>query len=215
MVPVGPHYPSPMDGAPLSHTRARLLRMRWRRAGAWLWPSFVALTVVDAAVGHLLPPVGSSETLVAAGLLGLVANLLGVILLARPMGWLVRHVRHDVPAFIARDYGGTVVVLAVTSTLAIVGLVHRPLIQARHRATQDAIARAQAWIGDRAPPEFRRNLQYVSLLAIQSDTIYRACVPSLDRTKSYCVIVDRSRPFAHSVRFSGYESNSVMGAGTG
>ena len=76
---------------------------------------------------------------------------------------------------------------------------------------QDAIARAQAWIGDRAPDEFRRNLQFVSLLAIQAGTIYRACVPNVDGTQSYCVIVNRSMPFEHSVRFSGYEPNSVAG----
>lgn len=207
-----------MDGARpawLSRTRARYVRMRWRRTGAWLWPSFVALIVVDGVVGHLLPPAGTTQTLYAAALLGLVVNVIAVILLSRPLGMLLRRVRPEVPTVVARDYAGTCVVFVVAASLLIVGLAHRPQIEARQRETADAIARAQAWIGDRAPDTFRRNLQFVSLLAIVPGTIYRACVPSLDGKRSYCVIVNRDLPFQNSVTFSGYEPNSVLDAGTG
>jgi hypothetical protein len=204
-----------MDSARRSEARARLVRMRWRRAGAWLWPSFILFTLADAAVGHLLPPAGAGESLAAGALLGLVANLLAVLLLARPIGMLLRRVRGDLPAIVARDYGGTVAVLAVTAVVAIAGLAHRSAIQASERAVQDAIVRAQAWIGDRAPGEFRRNLRLVNLLAIQPGSIYRACVPNAAATKSYCVIVNRALPFERSVTFAGYEPNSVLGAGTG
>jgi hypothetical protein len=203
-----------MDSAPLSHARARLVRLRWRRAGAWLWPSFVLLTIADAAIGHGLPPAGSTETLFAAALLGLVLNVLGVLLLSRPIGWALRRARPELPRFVARDYAGTFVVMAVTGALLLAGAMHRPAIQAERRAMQDAIVRAQAWIGDRAPDEFRRNLEFVSVLAIQGGTIYRACVPNVQNTKSYCVIVDRTKPFDQSVRFSGYEPNATLASGT-
>jgi hypothetical protein len=203
-----------MDGARLSHTRARLVRLRWRRAGAWLWPSFIVFTVADGVIGHGLPPAGSTESLTAAALLGLVLNLLGVLLLSRPLGWLLRRARRDLPTIVARDYGGTLVVLALTATLVLLGVIHRPAIRASQHAMQDAIARAQAWIGDRAPDEFRRNLQVVSLFAIQAGTVYRACVPNVQSTKNYCVIVDRSQPLGQSVRFSGYEPNSTLASGT-
>ena len=200
-----------MDGA----RPAWLIRMRWRRAGAWLWPSFVVLIVVDGVVGHLLPPAGTTETFVAAALLGLVLNVIAVILLSRPLGMLLRRFRRDMPGVVARDYAGTLVVFAVSAILLTAGVAHRPAIQARQRDSGDAIARAQAWIGDRAPDEFRRNLQFVSLLAIQPGTIYRACVPSVDGKRSYCVIVNRKLPFQRSVTFSGYEPNSVLAAGAG
>jgi hypothetical protein len=203
-----------MASGRLSDTRARLVRLRWRRAGAWLWPSFIALTVADAVIGHTLPPAGSTESLTAAALLALVLNLLGVLFLSRPLGWALRRARPDLPNVVARDYGGTIVVLVLTATLVMVGLVHRPAIQASHRAMQDAIVRAQGFIGDRAPDDFRRNLQFVSLLAIQAGTIYRACVPNVENTKNYCVIVDRSKPFDRSVRFSGYEPNATLASGT-
>jgi len=203
-----------MDGARLSDARARLVRMRWRRAGAWLWPTFIVLIVADAVIGHALPPAGGTETLFAAALLALVANLLAVLFLSRPLGALLRRWRPDLPTVVARDYAGTTAVLGVTVVIAVLGVTHRGAIEASQRATQDAIARAQAWIGDRAPDQFRRNLQVVSLLVIQPGTIYRACVPNAAGTQSYCVIVNRDLPFARSVTFSGYEPNSVLGAGT-
>jgi len=114
-----------MDSAPLSHTRDRLVRLRWRRAGAWLWPAFIFLTLVDAMIGHQLPPAGDTESLVAAALLALVANLLGVLFLSRPLGHLLRRARPDLPGVVARDYGGTLVVLAVTTAIVIAGLDRR------------------------------------------------------------------------------------------
>jgi hypothetical protein len=203
-----------MDSARLSRARARVVRLRWRRAGAWLWPSFAALTIADAVIGHALPPTGSTESLAAAALLGMVLNLLGVLLLSRPVAWGVRRVRTDMPSVVARDYAGTLVVLALAATLLTAGLLHRPAIQASRQAMRDAIVRAQAWIGDRAPDQFRRNLQFVSVLSIQGSTIYRACVPNVQNTKSYCVIVDRTKPFDQSVRFSGYEPNATLASGT-
>ena len=104
--------------------------------------------------------------------------------------------------------------LATTWSLVAGTMVHAPAIKATQREMQDAITRAQAWIGARAPAEFRRNLQFVSLLEIQAGTIYRACVPNHAATKSFCVIVNRQLPFERSVTFSGYEPNSVLGAGT-
>src|SRR5438445_11890025 len=63
-------YHRPMDGARPANVRwlrsgaglrAWLSRIRWRRRGAWLWPSVLAFTVIDAIVGHALPPQGESE----------------------------------------------------------------------------------------------------------------------------------------------------------
>jgi hypothetical protein len=204
-----------MESARLSDVRGRLVRMRWRHAGAWLWPAFVLLTLADAVIGHLLPPAGDTETLVAAGLLGLFANLLAVLLLSRPLGWMLRRRRADLPGVVARNYGGTLVILAVSAALLSVGLIHRSAIQSSERAMRDAVVRAQAWIGDRAPDQFRRNVQFVNLFAIQPGTIYRACVPSVDGTRSYCVVVNRALPFERSVTFSGYEPNSSLSAGAG
>ena len=92
--------------------------------------------------------------------------------------------------------------------------MHRPRYRASQRSSHDAIVTRPGV--DRRPSagQFRRNLQYVSLLAIQAGTIYRACVPNVEQTKSYCVIVDRSKPLDKSVRFSGYKPNTTLASGT-
>jgi hypothetical protein len=197
-----------MDGAWLS-------RLRWRRRGAWLWPAFAALIVVDAVIGHLLPPAGEKQSIAAAALAGLVLNLIGVILLSRPLGALLRRRRPDLPAPVARNYGGTIVVAAVTAVLLGAGLAHRSSITSEQQTMRDAIVRAEAWIGDRAPDQFRRNVKLIDTVAIQPGSIYRMCVPGAHARRTYCVIVDTTLPFARSVRFAGYEPNSSLAAGTG
>jgi hypothetical protein len=192
---------------------AWLGRLRWRRRGAWLWPAFAAATVADAALGHALPPTGDAESIMGAAIIGLVFNLIAVILLSRPLSTIVRRRRADLPQIVARDYGGTAAVAAVTVALASAGLVHHATVMSDQSAQRDAITRAQAWIGARAPDEFRRHVTYVSTFAIQPGQIYRECVPGTKTARTYCVIVDESRPFASSVRFSGYEPNSLFSEG--
>ena len=192
-----------------------LSRLRWRRRGAWLWPAFVGLIVVDAVIGHLLPPVGEKQSIVGAALDGLVLNLICVILLSRPVGALIRRRRPDLPGPIARNYGGTAVVVLVTVALLGAGLAHRSSITGEQQTMRDAIVRAQAFIGDRAPDQFRRNVQLIDTVAIQPGSIYRMCVPGARARRTYCVIVNTRLPFAQSVRFSGYEPNSSLAAGTG
>jgi hypothetical protein len=192
-----------------------LARVRWRRRGAWLWPAFIAATVADGLIGHLLPPAGESQRLVSALLIGLVLNLIAVILLSHPIGALMRRARGDLPMVVARDYGGTIVLFAVAGALLLAGLFHRASVMADQRAFRDATVRAQAFIGDRAPAEFRANTGAASTFAIQEGSIYRVCVPSTDRRHTYCVIVNTRLPFARSVSFGGYEPNSTFAEGVG
>jgi hypothetical protein len=196
-----------MDGASLH-------RLRWRLRGAWLWPAFIALTIADAVVGHMLPPAGDGQSIVSAALVALVLNLIAVILLSRPLGAVLRRSRGDLPGIVARDYAGTTVIVVIALALLTAGLLHRSTLQAQRSTMDDAIKRAQAYIGDRAPAQFRRNLQFVDTFVIQQGSIYRTCVPSDDRKRTYCVIVNDKLPFARSVSFGGYEPNEIMSAGT-
>jgi hypothetical protein len=179
-----------------------------------MWPAFIATVALDAFIGHQLPPAGETEGAFAAGLAGLVLNTLCVILLLRPLAALLRRRRPDLPLIVARDHAGTAVVIAVSAILLTAGLIHHSSIVNDQRATREAIVRAQAFIGDRAPAEFRQDLAYVSVFAIEPGRLYRACVPGRTDGRTYCVIVDTQAPFQTSVTFSGYEPNSTFSIGT-
>jgi hypothetical protein len=197
-----------MDATPLR-------RLRWRLRGAWLWPSFFVLTVADAAIIHRLPLSGDSpENLVGGWLLGCVLSLIAIVLLGGVVGRLVRRLAPDMPTVVARNYGGTLVTLAVTLMLLGAGLLHHPAIAADRNALQDATARAVAYIGDHAPARFQANMRVLDMLIVQPRVIYRFCVTDRAHTQDYCVIVNREQPFGRSVHYTGSESNNSLGRGT-
>lgn len=177
-----------------------------------MWPAFIVLTVLDAVVGHELPPLGDGQSFGSALLVGMVLNLIAVVLLRRPLGAVLRRRRRDLPWIVAGDYGGTAAVLMVSVLLLAVGLAHRPARMAGQREMADATARAQAFIGDRAPAAFRRDLQLISTIQIDAG-VYRSCVVSQDHARSYCVIVKTRLPLQQSVSFDGYEPNSTFSVG--
>jgi hypothetical protein len=179
-----------------------------------MWPTFVALTLLDGALVHWLPLTGDSQSVVSGWLIGLFAGLVAIVILAPTVGHVLRRARKDMPTVVARDYAGTGAIAAVTLILLAAGLAHRGTVTADQRALQDAIARAQSYIGVHARPEFRNDLQQASAYELQPPMIYRVCVPNPTQTITYCVIVHRGRPFGRSVSFAGYEPNSVLSEGT-
>lgn len=194
---------------------AWVARVRWRRRGAWLWPIFVCLVVADAAIGQALPPSGDTQSWFAAALLGGALNLFAVVVLAWPLSLLFRRVRPDLPKVVARDYAGTTLVLVVTLGLLAAGLTHRSTVLSHQRVLQDAATRAEAWIGVRAPAQFKRHAARVNTFTIEPGRLYRSCVPGATSGRSYCVIVRMWLPSARSVSFAGYEPNSVFAQGVG
>jgi hypothetical protein len=195
-----------MDGAWLA-------RARWRRRGAWMWPMFAVLIVVDGLIGSTWPPSGESWNGVGAALLACFLNLFAIVVVSVPVSLIVRRVRPDLPKIVARDYAATIVMLCITAIFLTAGLAHHARVMSDRRAMTDAISRAQAFIGDRAPAEFRRNLSQVDTFTIEPGRVYRTCVPNRAATREYCVIVRTALPFAESVRFDGYEPNSVFAQG--
>jgi len=191
-----------------------MMRLRWRLHGAWMWPTFLALTLVDGLLVHWLPVSGDHQSLVGGLLLGALLGLGGIVLVGTPAALLLRRIRRDMPKVVARDYAGTAVLVAISVALVIAGAVHHGRIAADRRALEDAVARAIAFIGDRAPDQFRRNLSTVDAYELQPPQIYRVCVRNAARTKSYCVVVDRAKPFARSVTTAGSEPNQVLSEGT-
>ena len=144
-----------MDAAPLT-------RMRWRLRGAWLWPSFVVLTLADATVIHSLPLSGDSESWISGLLLGAVLSLIAIVLLGNLLGRMVRRMRPDMPRVVARNYAGALITLAVTLALLAGGLVHQHVVASDTFALEDATAQAEAYIGAHAPPAFQHDLRHLN-----------------------------------------------------
>jgi len=192
-----------------------LRRLRWRRRGAWMWPAFIWLTAADAVIGSELPPAGDGWSAIGAGITLAAVNLIGIVLLCTPGAALLRRLRPDLPKIVAKDYVGTSALVLITVTLIAVGLANRAQVRLDRRSLNDAIVRAQAFVGDHAPTRFRDRLAHVDVLTIQNDSIYRVCVQATDRRQDYCVIVRLRGPFADSVVFAGSEPNSELGQGTG
>jgi hypothetical protein len=195
-----------MDGA-------WLVRARWRVRGAWMWPAFVVLGVADGIVGHLLPDAGDGQSVFGGVIVALLLNLFAIVVVAWPVAWLLRRAYRDMPWPVARNYGGTGCVMLVTAGFVALGLLHHATVTADRSAIRDAEARAAAYIGARAPAPFRARASHVDTFTIQAGVIYRTCVANRGGTRHYCVVVDESKPLAHSVRPAGSEPNAVLALG--
>jgi hypothetical protein len=168
----------------------RLTRLRWRLRGAWLWPAFFGLTLVDAVLLGQLPVAGDEGTeLVPALLLAGVANLVAVALLAPVIGVRLRRRRPDLPPGVAADYAGSALVVAVSVLLLAGGLIHRPTVTG---ARQDMIAQqttARQYAAKFAPPEFKPNAGYSDTLKLEDD-LFRTCVPGDDPKRWFCMYLE-------------------------
>jgi hypothetical protein len=193
--------------------RTDLVRLRWRLSGAWFWPSFIVLTLVDGAIIHWLPPEGDSASAIGAWLAATTLMLVAVVFLGPVFGALLRRRRGDLPKLVARNYAGTFLALGVSVALVAVGLAHHPTITRDRAAMLDASQRAEAWIGAHAPPQFMTDISQMSTVEIQAPELYRSCVENLSATKTYCVVVNRAKPFGTGVHFAGYESNQLLEQG--
>jgi hypothetical protein len=192
---------------------AWIARTRWRWRGAWMWPAFVVLGIADGLIGHALPVSPPSQSVAAGVVVGLILNLICIVVLSAPLGALLRRVRPDLPVMIARNYAGTACVLLVTVGFVGVGLAKRPAIAHDSATMHDAVVRAAAYIGDRAPAQFRQNAGQTDVLTIQEGSVYRVCAWNDPHTRDYCVIVDEHLPFARSVRPAGSEPNATLARG--
>jgi hypothetical protein len=90
--------------APVQVERVWIRRLRWRMRGAWQWPAFAALTVVDALLLTRLPFYEEGPgTLVGGLLLAMFFNLLAVAVVGPLLGVRLRRRRPDLPRPVAAD----------------------------------------------------------------------------------------------------------------
>jgi hypothetical protein len=163
-------------------------RLRWRLRGAWQWPAFAVLTVVDGVVIAELPFTGDGTDLFGGILLAGFFNLVVVALLAPVAGRALRRRRADLPRVVAADYAGTALLVALSVALVAGGLLHRPALADEADDERAVAAAVHDYVLTQGPAEYRGGLAALDAIRIVPDQ-YRACVPGADPRRWLCLIV--------------------------
>jgi hypothetical protein len=179
--------------------RLWLTRLRWRMRGAWLWPAFFGLTLVDGILITALPPYGwTPPGLVGGLLLAGFANLILLAAVAPFAGRALRRRRPDLPRPIAFDYAGTALICALALTILVAGILHRPAAAAERDDEAALAAAVREYVAAHAP-EWRAGLPRTHAAELAPE-VYRACVPGSDPRRWLCLIVDTDRRPARVTR---------------
>jgi hypothetical protein len=171
--------------------RVWLRRLRWKRRGAWQWPAYVALTVGDAVLLHLLPIGGSGTGLYAGLLLAMFFNLVAVAAAGPVIGLLLRRRSPTLPKVIAADRGGTIALVATTLILLGFGITHRDDLQAEHEGFVAQSYAMRVYVAHQANAAYRRNIARADSVQL-GDDLYRTCVPGDQGRRALCLIIDVS-----------------------
>ena len=163
--------------------------------GAWQWPAFAVLTLVDAVLLTRMPFYGEGPgTLVAGLLVAGFANLIAVAVIGPLAGLRLRRRRPDLPKLIAGDYAGTAVLALICLGFAAGGLIHRPAVAAE-QADLTAVAASTHEYVVAQEPSYRSGLPAIDAMRVEDD-LYRSCVPGPDPQRWLCLFVstDQSPP---------------------
>ena len=163
--------------------------MRWRMRGAWLWPAFVGLTVLDGLMVHALPVSGQGTGLIPALLLAGFINLGAVALIGPLAARLLRRRRRDLPQIVALDYAGTTLLALVLTGLVVVGALHHGDVTRENRATEFAAGAARNYVARHGPREYRSNRTGSSTLRVDPGRLYRTCIAGPNPERPFCVVV--------------------------
>ena len=198
-------------------------RLRWRLRGAsWLWPAFAVAIVVDAAILHFLPPVGSEQQLKAPSGLNLVGDLIvagftNLFLVAAVAPWLAKRMTErplpegQLPPPYELHYGRTAAILMAVAALGLVvaGLGNRPLIVSETKATETNARLVRQYVLGHGSAEMKRNLETANTARLASN-FFRTCIANDHRTRYWCFFVDTKVDPAKLTRDADSRPNSLV-----
>jgi hypothetical protein len=185
----------------------RWRRLRWQLRGAWQWPAFVALTLVDALLVARLPFQGDGTDVIGAFLVAGFFNLLAVALLAPAFGLLLRRRRRDLPFMIARDYAGTALLVLTTCALFAGGMIHRSSVTEERADQRAAFVAVHDYVATSAP-QFVGGLRTMDRVRLETDS-YRVCVMGTEKLP-LCLFVDTGQSPAGVKRDTSREPNGPL-----
>lgn len=173
-------------------------RMRWRLRGAWMWPTFVVITLLDGVLLHELTPVRDLPlALIPAIVIATFANL---VLVGAVGPWLARRMWNRRPAADPRapakaqlevlsDRIGTGLLVAGVFGVLAAGLAARPTVVAETEERQRAAEELLRFVQAHGSEELQRNLEASDTRRL-GDAYYRSCIPNDERDGWTCFFVD-------------------------
>jgi hypothetical protein len=184
-----------------------LRRMRWRLRGAWLWPAFLVLTVLEMGLLHWLPIAGAGSGWIAALLLAGCLNVIAIAVGGGLGGVALRRIRGDLPKVVADDYAGLAVLGVVGAAFLVAGLVHRPELSADRKAFALQSMAVRLWVEAHGDDITRAHVNGADSVLIDRD-LYRTCIPGPDPRRWLCLVVDTSQRPPLVRRDASRESNA-------
>jgi hypothetical protein len=188
-----------------------------------MWPVFVALTLADGVVLHLLPPLrfGFSEIglpLIAGILIATFANL---VLIGAVAPWLARRVVErraavgDAPVSaqamreVMTDRIGTALLALGFIGVLASGLASIPLINGETNARNRAARALVTYVKAHAPAEIRANTDQGAVnTARLANGYFRSCIPFRDRRRWWCLFIDTNKRPTRVVKDPSAEPNA-------
>jgi hypothetical protein len=167
-------------------------RLRWRLSGAWQWPAFAVLTVVDAVVLARLPFSGGRADLLGCLLVAGLLNLIVIAVASHLGGWLLRRRRSHLPREIAADQAGAIGLVALCVVLVAGGLAHRSTLQAHDKLVAMVLRESRVFAAHRAPARY---LPLHGADTVQQGTdVFRTCYSGPDPRRDFCVVIRTDEP---------------------
>lgn len=165
-------------------------RWRWRLRGAAMWPTFAACAVLDVALLRELPLSRDGTSMVDAFVVAGALNLAVVAVLGPLAGVAVRRRRPDLPRVVAANYAGTTLLVALTSALAVGGLLEHSTVLAAQQAFSAQSDALRTYVEDQAPA-YRAYIRRADSVRLQAN-LFRTCVPSARSDEALCLYIDTS-----------------------
>jgi len=181
-----------------------------------MWPSFVALTLLDGVLLHLLPPVRTGIDLVPGILLATFGNL---VLVGALGPWLARRLWKRRPASepaapprarleVLSDRIGTGLLVASVFGVLAAGLAARPTVIAETDAKEEAALAIHSFVQRSGDEELIRN-EETAQAARLAEGYFRICIARDDRERFACYLVDTNEDPTRIVRDPSAKPNEI------
>ena len=206
-------------------------RLRWRLRGAWQWPAFGLLTLLDGLVLDRLPPEAPDRLNFIEGVL--IATFANLILVGALAPFLAKRLARRREASLAaagepapsaesaqgqrevlQDRVGTALLAAGLAAALVSGIANRPAIVSETEDTEEVARQLRDYVARSGSEELHRNLETANTIRL-SEGYFRVCVARDDRRRHFCLLVDTNKDPTQVRRDPSAEPNSAFAPSSG